>query len=84
LFDADADPGVDPGYQNDANPCGSGSATLVPDASVIISLGPCSDGRRRRSRRRMDEVNGNGKRLPKLREILRRQKQDSEVWNMNK
>lgn len=26
----------------------------------------------------MDEVNGNGKRLPKLREILRRQKQDSE------
>jgi hypothetical protein len=31
----------------------------------------------------MDEVNGNGKRLPKLREILRRQKQDSEVWNMN-
>jgi hypothetical protein len=34
----------------------------------------CADGRRR-----MDEVNGNGKRLPKLREILRRQKQDSEV-----
>jgi hypothetical protein len=29
----------------------------------------------------MDEVNGNGKRLPKLREILRRQKQDSEVFN---
>lgn len=29
---------------------------------------------------RMDELNGNGKRgLPKLREILRRQKQDSEV-----
>ena len=28
----------------------------------------------------MDELNGNGKRgLPKLREILRRQKQDSEV-----
>ena len=29
----------------------------------------------------MDELNGNGKRgLPKLREILRRQKQDSEVF----
>ena len=32
----------------------------------------------------MDELNGNGKRgLPKLREILRRQKQDSEVGMKN-
>ena len=31
----------------------------------------------------MDELNGNGKRgLPKLREILRRQKQDSEVGHV--
>jgi hypothetical protein len=30
LFDADEDPGVDPGYQNDEDPCGSGSTKLVP------------------------------------------------------
>jgi hypothetical protein len=29
LFDADADPDADPGYQNDADPCVSGSKTLV-------------------------------------------------------
>jgi hypothetical protein len=28
FFDADANPNADPGYQNDKDPCGSGSTTL--------------------------------------------------------
>jgi hypothetical protein len=36
LFDADADPVANPGYQNDADPCGSrsGSTTLVDGDGV--------------------------------------------------
>jgi hypothetical protein len=30
LFDADVYPDADPGYQNDADPCGSGTTTLLP------------------------------------------------------
>jgi hypothetical protein len=33
----DVDPDADPGYQNDADSCGSGSTTLVRNTTVIVT-----------------------------------------------
>jgi hypothetical protein len=38
LFDADADPYEGPGYQNDVDPCGSGSTTL-PSPTKMFKFG---------------------------------------------